>query len=111
MGFRLFRRVRIAPGLSLNIGKGGASLSAGIRGARVTLGARGARGTVGLPGTGLSYSATTKGGRRRGSAEAPENAQPPASSDTARTLKGCAVALLLLLAVSAIGALFGGAPR
>ena len=62
MGFRLFRRIRIAPGLSLNLSKGGLSLSAGVRGARVTLGRRGVRRTVGIPGTGISYSETSGGG-------------------------------------------------
>lgn len=62
MGFRLFRRIRIAPGLSLNLSKGGLSLSAGVRGARVTVGRRGVRGTVGAPGTGISYSETIGGG-------------------------------------------------
>ncbi|MGC8542198.1 MAG: DUF4236 domain-containing protein [Phycisphaerae bacterium] len=34
----MFRRVRIAPGLTLNLTKNGASLSAGVRGAHVTVG-------------------------------------------------------------------------
>lgn len=72
MGFRLFRRVRIAPGLSVNLSKGGLSLSAGVRGARVTLGRRGVRRTVGIPGTGVSYTETSggsgadSGGERQG---------------------------------------------
>ena len=61
MGFRLFRRIRIAPGLSVNLSKGGLSLSAGVRGARVTVGRRGVRRTVGLPGTGVSYTETSGG--------------------------------------------------
>lgn len=72
MGFRLFRRVRIAPGLSVNLSKGGLSLSAGVRGARVTFGRRGVRRTVGIPGTGISYTETSggsgagSGGQRQG---------------------------------------------
>ena len=62
MGFRLFRRIRIAPGLSVNLSKGGLSLSGGVRGARVTVGRRGVRGTVGAPGTGVSYTETSGGG-------------------------------------------------
>ena len=61
MGFRLFRRIRIAPGLSVNLRKGGLSLSGGVRGARVTVGRRGVRRTVGLPGTGVSYTETSGG--------------------------------------------------
>jgi hypothetical protein len=62
MGFRLFRRIRIAPGLSVNLSKGGLSLSGGVRGARITVGRRGVRRTVGLPGSGVSYTETSGGG-------------------------------------------------
>jgi hypothetical protein len=58
MGLRIFRRIRIVPGLTLNLSKRGASVSAGVRGAHVTMGTHGTRETVGLPGTGLSYTAT-----------------------------------------------------
>lgn len=56
MGFRFYRRVRIAPGLTLNMSKRGTSVSVGGRGLHYTLGRHGARTTVGLPGTGLSYT-------------------------------------------------------
>jgi hypothetical protein len=56
MAFRLFRRIKIAPGVTINLSKSGLSASAGVRGARVTLGPRGVRRTVGIPGTGISYS-------------------------------------------------------
>lgn len=56
MGLRFYRRVRIFPGLSINIGKKGLSTSIGTKGARVTMGKNGTRYTVGIPGTGLSYS-------------------------------------------------------
>ena len=59
MGFRFWRRVRIAPGLTLNLSKSGGSLSFGRRGARFTLGPRGNRTTVGIPGTGLFYTTTS----------------------------------------------------
>lgn len=56
MPFRFFQRIRIAPGLRLNLSKGGVSLSAGPRGAQFTVGTSGTRATVGLPGTGLHYT-------------------------------------------------------
>jgi len=56
MSLRFFRRVRLAPGVTLNLSKSGASLSFGPRGTKLTLGARGKRATVGLPGTGLFYT-------------------------------------------------------
>jgi tetratricopeptide (TPR) repeat protein len=64
MGFRFFRRVRIAPGVSLNFSKKGASVSVGHRGAKLTFGSRGIRATAGIPGTGLYYTQTTSSGRR-----------------------------------------------
>jgi hypothetical protein len=56
MGLRFNRRLRIAPGITLNLGKRGVSTSVGATGAKVTVGRTGVRGTVGLPGTGLSYT-------------------------------------------------------
>jgi Protein of unknown function (DUF4236) len=56
MSFRFFRRVRIVPGLRVNLSKRGASVSIGRRGAWYTVGPRGKRVTVGLPGTGLFWT-------------------------------------------------------
>jgi hypothetical protein len=62
MGFFRFRRsIRLFPGVRINLGKRSASVSVGVRGAHVTFGGpQGTRTTVGLPGTGLSYTETTK---------------------------------------------------
>jgi hypothetical protein len=57
MGWRLWRRVRLAPGITLNIGKSGpTSVSFGPKGLKLTAGRRGRRITAGLPGTGLYYT-------------------------------------------------------
>jgi len=58
MGFRFWRRIKIAPGLTLNLSKSGGSLSFGPRGAKFTVGSKGKRATVGIPGTGLFYTST-----------------------------------------------------
>jgi Protein of unknown function (DUF4236) len=55
LGFRFSRRIKIAPGVRINIGLKGASVSVGPRGASLTAGRNGIYGNVGLPGTGLSY--------------------------------------------------------
>lgn len=55
MSFRFQRRIKLFPGVSLNIGKKGASVSLGPRGFRTTLSSRGVKHSVGLPGTGLRY--------------------------------------------------------
>jgi hypothetical protein len=57
--FRFYRRVRIFPGLTVNLSKSGPSLSVGVRGAHVTVGQRGIRKTVGIPGTGIYYTSST----------------------------------------------------
>ncbi len=65
MSFRFWRRVRIAPGVTLNLSKRGASVSVGPQGAKLTAGTSGARATAGIPGSGLFYTKTL-GGRRGG---------------------------------------------
>ena len=55
MGFRFYRRVKVLPGVYLNMGKQGASMSFGPRGLKTTIGSKGVRHSFGIPGTGLSY--------------------------------------------------------
>lgn len=52
-GFR--RRIKIIPGVHLNLSKSGISTSIGIRGANVTLGKTGAYLNTGIPGTGMYH--------------------------------------------------------
>jgi hypothetical protein len=55
MGLRLQRRVRLLPGVHLNLSRSGIGVSVGGRGAHVGITARGQRyASVGLPGTGVS---------------------------------------------------------
>lgn len=49
MGFRFQRRIKIMPGVTLNVGKRGVSTSIGRRGAHITFGQNGVRTTVGSP--------------------------------------------------------------
>jgi hypothetical protein len=54
MRLRVWRRVRVLPGVTLNIGKRGvSSVSFGRRGMHYTVGRGRERVTVGLPGSGL----------------------------------------------------------
>ncbi|HXY91844.1 MAG TPA: DUF4236 domain-containing protein [Acidimicrobiia bacterium] len=59
MALRFFRRVKLAPGVHMNLSRPGPSFSFGMRGAQVTVGSRDVRRTVGLPGTGLFYTSTS----------------------------------------------------
>lgn len=56
MGFRFFKRVGLAKGVTLNLSKSGGSVSIGPQGAHLTLGPQGARVSLGIPGTGLYYT-------------------------------------------------------
>jgi hypothetical protein len=75
--YRFWRRVKVAPGVTLNLSRSGGSLSFGPRGAKFTAGARGARTTVGVPGTGLFYTSTVSpSGKSRGSSHSANSVAP-----------------------------------
>jgi hypothetical protein len=56
MGFRFQKRIKLLPGVRINLSKSGVSTSLGVQGAQITKGHGKTRTTVGLPGTGLSHS-------------------------------------------------------
>lgn len=64
MAFRFWRRIRLAPGVTLNLSKSAASLSFGPPGAKYTISPRGNRATAGIPGTGLFYTMRDPGAGR-----------------------------------------------
>jgi len=87
---RLWRRARIAPGVTINLSKSGPSVSVGPRGSKVTFGRRGVRQTVGIPGTGLYATRQLSrpiGGRETsagaGSVQAPSTGEPTAAAGAA----------------------------
>lgn len=53
MAFRFRRRIKVAPGVHLNIGKNGVSTSIGTRGASITMGSKGTYINTSIPGTGM----------------------------------------------------------
>lgn len=56
MGLRFQKRIKILPGVYINLSKSGVSASVGGHGATVNVGSTGRKMiTVGIPGTGLSY--------------------------------------------------------
>ena len=62
MGFRFQKRIRILPGVYLNLSKSGVSFSLGGHGATVNVGSDGRRRvTFGVPGTGMSYQLPLSG--------------------------------------------------
>jgi len=99
---RLFRRIRIAPGLTLNLTKHGASLSAGVRGAHITMGRTGIRRTVGIPGTGVFY--TSHHGWSSGVHSAPHFATGETVPAAGRSGKSIIMASLLCILLGLLGA-------
>ena len=87
MGFRFFRRTKIAPGVRLNLSKSGVNTSVGRRGAWFTIGPRGTRETVGIPGTGISYTEEQR------ATVAPSSAGVPAPRSSRVWLWGAVLAL------------------
>lgn len=54
---RFRKRIKVAPGVSLNVGKKSAGVRVGGRGYGISSNTRtGTRATVGIPGSGISYS-------------------------------------------------------
>lgn len=79
MGFRFQKRIKVLPGVSVNIGKRGASVSVGPRGARTTVGKHGIKHSFGIPGTGIRYETPyrTPGGGQRNIPPPPQSPEPP----------------------------------
>ena len=109
--FRFYRRVRILPGLSVNLSRSGPSFTVGVRGAHVTVGRTGVRRTFGIPGTGLFYTSHTglHSGVHSRHVDTPIT---PAQQSRADTAGGCAafvvVAVIVLVILGIIGAALNG---
>lgn len=78
MGFRLRWRVRVAPGVHLNVSKSGFSVSLGGAPATLNIGRKGLKGTISAPGTGLSYSKDLPYAPSRGESTPPQISDIPA---------------------------------
>ncbi|WP_212744394.1 DUF4236 domain-containing protein [Rhodococcus sp. Q] len=80
MGFRFQKRIKLAPGVSLNVSKSGIGYSVGGKGVRVTKSANGrVTRTLSVPGTGLSHSQTVRRAPSRRSS-APTRSTPTRST-------------------------------
>ena len=102
MGLRLFRRIKIAPGISINLSKSGLSASAGVRGAHVTLGPRGVRRTVGIPGTGTYY---TENSSLSGSSRKRRSSTRPTDSEAHELVSSLQSCLTTVIAIAIVGAI------
>lgn len=73
--FNFRKRVKIAPGIKLNISKSGISASVGMKGASVTVGPKGTYVNNSIPGTGI-YKRTKISGSGSATAPDPDEIQP-----------------------------------
>ena len=61
MGLGFKKSIKIAPGVRVNLGKKSAGLSFGVKGAKYSINSSGKKTTtIGIPGTGLSYSTSSR---------------------------------------------------
>ena len=98
MGMRFRKSKKIAPGVRLNLSAKSASISIGPKGFKKTFSTSGrVTTTVGIPGTGLSYSTSTKMGQTAAgstSQEAPAAAVVASNKNKWVTLALCVFLLL-----------------
>lgn len=82
MATRFRRSIKIAPGVKLNINKKSIGITAGVKGAHVSVNSKGRKTTtVGIPGTGLSYTETSKIGASTDKKTYNHNSQVSSNAD------------------------------
>lgn len=94
MAFRFQKRIKIMPGVRVNLSKTGVSTSVGAPGATVNVGKKGVKATAGIPGTGLSHQTQIGAG---GKGAKPEAAAQPAT----KSRRG----IWIILTLAALGAI------
>ncbi len=90
------KRVRIAPGVHLNLSRRGVSTTIGVRGASVNFGKKGTYVNTGIPGTGFYNRQKISGGRGRPHASVKRNIHTSPSGGGQLLGYGCAGILALL---------------
>lgn len=69
MAFKFQKRIKVLPGVRVNLSKSGVSTSVGGKGATVNLRRAKTKVTLGIPGTGLSHSTETGSRKKTAPAE------------------------------------------
>ena len=101
MGIRFRKRIKLFPGLWVNLSKSGASVSAGVKGFTVNSGRGKTRTTVGLPGTGVSYTSTSTGGTA-----APISTSTSTSTSTGRPARTVRPLIWIALVLAIAGTVY-----
>lgn len=91
MALRFSKRIKIAPGIRVNLSKSGVSTTLGPRGASINVGKKGVHSNLGIPGTGLSTRTKIAGGTSQ--------AKAPRAVDSAPDKQGGGFTLLLIVAL------------
>ncbi|WP_417586991.1 DUF4236 domain-containing protein [Pararhodobacter oceanensis] len=103
MAWRFNRRIKIAPGIRLNIGKSGiTSVNLGRRGSSVSLGKTGTHLNLGVPGTGLSRRTKISGAARaRAKSDEPSGAaERPVTGGSVYVFMAVAVVVGVIIGVA-----------
>ena len=96
MSWRFRKRLKILPGIWVNLSKRGGSLSVGHRGATMNISPRGHQESVGLPGSGLSYRTKRRSFVKPGQPSGAPKRPSRRSVSSAHFLLFFAVVLILL---------------
>ena len=96
MAWSYRKRVRIAPGVHLNLSRRGVSTTIGVRGASVNFGKKGTYVNTGIPGTGFYNRQKISGGRGRPHVSVKRNIHTSPSGGGQLLGYGCAGILALL---------------
>ncbi len=76
MGLNYRKRIKIAPGVNLNVSKKGvSSVSIGKRGASLNINKQGSQATFGIPGSGISYKTKRSGSKKKTQAQQTRDVQ------------------------------------
>lgn len=99
MAIRFRKRIKLMPGVHINLSKSGISTTVGPRGASVNVGKKGTYLTTSIPGTGISARTKLTNGKTRGAPKAVRSSEtaPKPSPFKAIMLGLLAVVLVLFL--------------
>jgi hypothetical protein len=106
MGFRFQKRVKLMPGVTLNLSRKGVSTSLGTTGARVTYGHGQKRTTVGIPGAGLSHT-KVESTKPRNRGQASEEANLDSGASEQRSFKPIMLVGWVVVAVIVLVMIYG----
>jgi hypothetical protein len=106
MGFRFQRRIKILPGLAINLSKSGVGFSVGGRGFHAGIDAKGRRYTsASLPGTGISWREYHKTQPHSAAHPPPMLPAAPVSTSGSRVVKNVVLTIVLALLAATLVAI------